>query len=195
MWSRLLFKYMVIGVVGKIGSGKSYFIEYVKDNYKNVITFSCDTIAKKIMDSGESEYTGKDITPYIFFTNEAYQEEIRNKLHPIVFKKIEDNIQKYKNDMMHDNYIFLIESALPSDYMLELCDKLIYIKSDFFDNLARLKENRGYSDNQAKLIFDSQKFYEKFYDKADYIIDNNSNLNRFKDSIKEVMNEICIIRK
>ena len=186
---------MVIGIVGKIGSGKSYFIEYVKDNYKNVITFSCDTIAKKIMDSSESEYTGKDIMPYIFFTNEAYQEEIRNKLHPIVFKKIEDDIQKYKNYMMHDNYIFLIESALPSDYMLELCDKLIYIKSDFSDNLARLKKNRGYSDNQAKLIFDSQKFYEKFYDKADYIIDNNSNLNRFKDSIKEVMNEICIIRK
>lgn len=184
---------MTIGVVGKIGSGKTFFTKYVKDNYESIVVFSSDAIAKEIMESGETSYNGKNIIPYEFFTNEKYQEDVRKNLHPFVFKKIENEIEKLK--IKNSNLIYIIESALPSDYMLDICDKLIYIKSSYKDIYQRLSLHRGYSDNQIKLIYNSQNYYEKFYEKADYVINNSEDLKKFLSSIKEVMDEICVIRE
>ena len=188
---------MVVGLVGKIGSGKSHFVKYILDKYKNIDikVFSCDDIAKELMDSGRTSYKGKNIKPEIFFTDQKLQEEVRNTLHPEVFRTIERLIDECKSEHNSNETLFIIESALPSELMYGLCDKVIYIKSSYDNSSYRLKESRGYIDEQIKLIFDSQRYYEKYYDMADYVIDNNSTLNDFNEKIDEVMNEICFICK
>ena len=264
---------MVLGIVGKIGSGKSTAIEYIKKNY-DAIVFSCDEIAKDIMEKGETDYnpgyTGE------IFINEKKQEECRTLLHPLVFKRIYENICKIMNenniknfsnknnlnenknidflkndsnleykriflnnenisDLKFDNKIhsqrneefnninlnfvnelnlknfenknnffnkknylekiIIIESALPSDEMYKMCDKVIYIDSPYEDRVKRLKESRDYPESKTKLIYDSQEYYEKYYNKADYKIYNNGTKEELEEKIKEVLNEIYITCK
>ena len=190
---------MVIGVVGKIGSGKSAVVKYFKNNCSgfNVVELSCDDIAKELLEDPNLKFNFKNVRAYDFFTNDIYQQEVREKFHPLVFNKIKNMIEQYKSsvDAKGKNTLFIIESALPSALMYEMCDKVIYIKSSFDNSHMRLAKSREYSENQSKVIYDSQKYYEKFYNMADYIIDNNGTKEDFIKKIDEVKDEICIICK
>ena len=258
---------MVLGIVGKIGSGKSTAIEYIKKNY-DAIVFSCDEIAKDIMEKGETDYNPGFAGE--IFTSVKKQEECRTLLHPIVFKRISDNIKKienknnfknilnknnqnldsYNNSLVNSNLLefyrinsnytnkdncisdsatnicnnreqnlinlnilnnsnynnfknknnlseklIIIESALPSDEMYKMCDKIIYIDSPYEDRVKRLKESRDYPESKTKLIYDSQEYYEKYYNKADYKICNNGTKEELEEKVKEVLNEIYITCK
>ncbi|MBR3288667.1 MAG: dephospho-CoA kinase, partial [Lachnospiraceae bacterium] len=78
---------MVIGIVGKIGSGKSEVVDYLHDAY-GAAKFSCDEVAKEIMvEEGYKIDDKQDI-----FTNENILEKIRIELHPKVFSRINENI-------------------------------------------------------------------------------------------------------
>ena len=186
---------MVLGVVGKIGSGKSYFVNYIKNKYQNcdIIVFSCDDIAKELLNSNKTSYKRKDIVPHVFFTNEKLQESVRNTLHPEVFNYIKDEIDKQKSSLEQKKTIYVVESALPNEIMYEICDKVVYIKSSYDNSYSRLKLSRSYTDSEIKLIYNSQLYYEKFYDTADFIIENNGDRDSFELRINEVMNEICFV--
>lgn len=261
---------MVLGIVGKIGSGKSTAIEYVKKNYDSIV-FSCDDIAKDIMEKGENDYNPGFAGE--IFINEKKQEECRTILHPIVFRRICENICRIENEnnfpnknnhingeftkspyytnsnefsrintndlnysnlkccsksnecnyseFQCDNYnkkenlnennfinnnnfkneknftekLIIIESALPSDEMYKMCDKVISIDSPYEDRVKRLKESRDYPESKTKLIYDSQEYYEKYYNKADYKIHNKGTKEELEEKIKEVLNEIYITCK
>lgn len=234
---------MVLGIIGKIGSGKSTVIEYIKRNY-DAIVFSCDDIAKDIMEKGETDYDPGYAGE--IFINEKKQEECRTLLHPLVFKRIyekicrnmnennflnitnknnsklsgktqcqsikesndknlnyvnKDNIMNYlnknnsKNEKNFLEKLIIIESALPNDEMYKMCDKVISIDSPYEDRVKRLKESRDYTESKTKLIYDSQAFYEKYYNKADYKIYNNGTKEELEKKVNEVLNEIYITCK
>lgn len=204
---------MIIGIIGKVGSGKSACVKYLQEHY-DVTVFSCDDIAKELIEKGEVDY--KIGSAYEFFTNESLQAECRKKVHPKVFKKIIENINNFENYIPNnkENTIFfknknnfceqtivrtkktyVIESALPSETLHNICDKVITIYNSYEKKHSLLKEHRDYTDNQTKLIYESQKFYDKYYDKADYKIENNGTKEELLEKLKEVIDEICIICK
>lgn len=238
---------MVLGVVGKIGSGKSAVINYLQDKY-NAISFSCDDIAKEIIsEKGIEGYSSEQV-----FTNMNLQEQIRNNFHPLVFLRIKENLNNLynfleeksqdsvkisnmdlnitnflnKNNLFTENnynnfLIFLndhneihknikenknnflykcellitIESALPNEDMFNICDKMIYVDCPYESRVKRLKDSRGYTETKIRQIFDSQEYYEKFYDRADFKIDNDGTMGELIKKIEEVMNEIYITGK
>ena len=177
---------MIIGIIGKIGSGKSKCLKLIKELYSD-----CDIIAKEILEADDDDkFTFRYLRPYDFFTNNEVQDDVRKNFHPLVFNKIKDMIDKSGRST-----ISLIETALPSELFYNICDKVIYIKVSPENAIKRLKSSRSFTDNQFKVIYDSQKFYEKFYERADYVIDNNDDLDSLKSKLKEVMDEICFICK
>ena len=264
---------MVIGIVGKIGSGKSTVIKYIEKKY-DAIVFSCDEIAKAIMEKGETDYDPGFAGE--IFTSVKKQEECRTLLHPLVFKRICENIctimndnnflnftnknnrnendigdflkkysnlelnrinlnnenknnskldsetqcqgieelndsnlnclnkencmnflnkNNFKNEKNFSEKLIIIESALPNDEMYKMCNKIIYIDSPYEDRVKRLKESRDYPESKTKLIYDSQEYYEKYYNKADYKICNNGTKEELEEKVKEVLNEIYITCK
>lgn len=238
---------MVLGVVGKIGSGKSAVIEYLQEKY-NAISFSCDDIAKEIIrEKGLESYESEQV-----FINKNLQEQIRNNFHPLIFLRINENLNNFYNfieklntyqtetsdmdtninNFLNKNYInsknnfkniknifdklinaynihnsnknnFLnksellitVESALPSNDMFNICDKMIYIDCPYEMRVKRLKDSRGYSETKIKQIYDSQEYYEKFYAKADFKIYNDGTKDELINKIEEVLNEIYITGK
>lgn len=211
---------MVIGIIGRIGSGKSTCIEYLKNKY-GAIVFSCDNIAKDIIEKNETDYV--QVPPVFFFKSEEAQEECRNKIHKLVFDRIEQeilnlhNLNKINNIMCdknnlkkidpnyefdtynlnknHFNELIIIECALPGEKLFKLCDKVICIRNSFEKKAELLLKNRNYTENITKLIFDSQNYYNKFYDRADIVIDNDGTVGELEKKIKEVIDEIYIICK
>lgn len=208
---------MVIGIIGKIGSGKSTCVNCIKEIYGATV-FNCDDIAKEMVKNKEVDY--EVVSGIEFFTNENLQELCRIKLHPIVFSRIKNNINNFinKNNITDDkskksaydvsknilsknnfmNYyeqIFIIETALPGQMLFDMCDKTILIESSFEDKAKWLFDSREYGVGKTKLIYDSQKYYEKFYEMADYKIVNDGNIDGFKKKIKEVIDEICVAGK
>ena len=247
---------MVLGVVGKIGSGKSEIIRYLQDKY-SAISFSCDEIAKRIIEEEGLDIFNSDEV----FTNPNLQEDIRTNFHPLVFSRIFENLNNLSrfillyytnffaafltkeniNNFLNLNNLFteininnfynflnrlcscklddkeylynflnknnfsefnnfyefriIIESALPNDEMFKMCDKTIYIDCAYDIRVKRLKESRGYSEEKVKLIYNSQNFYNKYYDKANFKIDNCGSREELISKVEEVINEICIVSK
>lgn len=181
---------MLLGVMGKIGSGKSTCVKYLYE-IRNFIVYDCDSIAKIMIDNNETEYIKSN--PVEFFTNENLQEKCRNTLHKQVFNKIFD---EYKDEInKNPNVNAVIETALPNQDFLDMCDKTILIDNDLNTKFELLSENRNYGIGKTKLIFNSQKYYEKFYDKADYKIDNNGTEKDLINKFKGVIDEIYFICK
>lgn len=184
---------MVIGVIGKIGSGKSTCVKYIEEKY-GAIVFSCDDIAKELIERDEINYQIKDGSE--FFTNENLQEICRIELHPKVFGRINENITNIlKESSSKNTKIIVVESALPGPMLFDMCDKVILIESSFEDKVKWLFNGREYGIGKTKLIYDSQKYYEKFYDMADKKIINDGDIDSFKKKIEEVMDEICVTCK
>ena len=187
---------MILGIIGKVGSGKTVCVEYLEKEYDAKV-FSCDNIAKEVIDSNETDYV--PLPPLVLFRDEMAQKECREKIHPIVFNRIKKSIEIIENNEKHNNSnlgkLIVVECALPNETFYNICDKVIYIKNSFEDKFKLLKEKRGYSEEIIKQIYNSQKYYDKFYSKANYIIINDGTKQDLERKIKEVIDEIYIICK
>lgn len=183
---------MIIGIIGKVGSGKSAATRYIAEEY-NAKVFSCDEVAKEMIEKHEVDYEIGD--PSEFFKSSDLQEQIRTILHPKVFLRISENIKNIQEQDKTNENIYLIETALPNEYFVDFCDKIICIENTFEKKVELLSEHRGYTESQTKLIYDSQSYYDKFYKEADYVVENNTDKEDLHKKLKEVMDEICIVRK
>lgn len=187
---------MILGITGKVGSGKTACTEFLEKEY-NAKVFSCDKIAKEIIENKITDYI--PISPIDFFNSDTAKEECKEKIHPLVFNRIIDYINKLKKDNKdtneNNNKLLVIECALPNETFYDICDKVIYIENSFDDKIKLLKNKRGYSEEITKLIYNSQKYYDKYYKKADFIITNDTTKNELEKKIKEVVDEIYFIRK
>lgn len=158
---------MIIGITGKAGSGKTALSNMLIDKY-NLIKLECDTIAKDLQEKLDFHINvDKDC-----FIDETEQRRIINEFHPLVWNEIENQIDKYKKSDKYNDVV--IETALPSDRFFDIVDMSLCIKSDYSND--RLKELRQYSDAKINSIITSQKQYEKYYDKCDFLITNNEKL-------------------
>lgn len=187
---------MVIGIIGKIGSGKSFCTRYLVKNY-NAVVISCDEIAKEIIENNETDYV--QTPPFVFFRSKEAQEECRSKIHTKVFEKIQIIINDIHKDSKlnksSNDILIAVECALPNNKLFDICDKVICIINSYQNKVNILKNTRDYSEETTKLIYDSQEYYDKYYNKADKIIINDGTKNDFENKIKEAIDEIYIIRK
>jgi dephospho-CoA kinase len=197
------FKIIVVGIVGKIASGKSMVCSYIEKIRKKVLTLDLDKIAKEIYCEDkkvvqELKYLfGKEIIgpknkikfkvlARKVFSNQGELE----KLNKIMFPLIREKVRKIIDDSSDKNYV-VIDAAILFDCNLHLlCDYVIHVKTERNKRKKFLKnKNKDMTEEDINIRLDGQhlKINNSL---AGYVIENNGSKTNLYKKVKSVLDKI-----
>lgn len=189
----------VIGLTGSIGSGKSTVAGYYRELGARLI--DADMVARKVVEPGEpalkklTEAFGnkilkgdgtlnRKIVAEIVFSNDEKRELLNSIIHPAIFDEINSSIEDYKKEGAD---IVIIEAALLLEKkgLVNLIDKLIVVSIDEETQKKRLLGRGDLTHEQIDARINSQLSNSDKIKHADYIIDNNGNLEETRKQVME----------
>lgn len=176
-------------VTGGIGSGKSEVCRYLAE--KGYPVYNCDLRAKQIYDevpglwdfiSSEFDVSDKkELAAKVFSDSEAL-----NRLESILYPELKKDIVSWKNSLRGP--LAFIESAIASQKTEfdDIYDHLVLV--DAPENV-RLERASKRDNADADAIRKRMNFQQFNTDKADFIIDNNSDLGSLQGKINEILSK------
>ncbi|MCC8150926.1 MAG: dephospho-CoA kinase [Lachnospiraceae bacterium] len=178
-----------IGITGGVGAGKSAILTYIKEHYNSRVMLA-DEIAHDLMEPGNSCYDrlrilfrAEDVwftdgrfdrlkLASVLFSDEHKREALNAVVHPAVKEYVIRQCDLERERGVLD--ILVLEAALLIEEKYDaICDELWYIYTSEENRRARLKKNRGYSDEKVDGIFASQLSEDVFRAHCAEEIDNN----------------------
>ena len=181
----------IIGITGGVGAGKSTVLDHLEKQY-NACVLQADKIGHLVMEPGGICYGqvialfGKQIIKNdktidrkmvsdVVFAHEEMRQKLDDIIHPAVKSYILDKIEEQKKAGCT---LMIVEAALLlEDHYDAFCDKVIRIE--------RLMSSRGYTREKAENIIARQATEGFFREHADYIIQNNGDLDETWRQIEE----------
>lgn len=184
-----------IGITGGVGSGKSKVLAYLEREkgarvcqadlvartlqepgarcYKKIINFFGDGIV------GDSGQIDRKKLGALVFGDEEKLKKLNEIVHPEVKREI---LNLMKEEEERGTKIFVLEAALLTDgFYREILDEIWYIHVDEEVRIRRLRDGRGYTEEQTRSMFASQPPEAVFYRCADKVIENNGS---FEDTCR-----------
>lgn len=193
-------KKIVVGITGSIATGKSIITAYLQQLGFKVI--DADEIVKegkkknnaiyqalvnkfdrKIL-NGNFEIDNQKLATYIYESDEN-REEINQMIHPIVKKNIQEQI-KYTQDTL----IFVSVPLLFESHFEDLCDEIICVYADEEVEINRLMERNHITYEEAILKISKQQPQKEKCEKANYIIDNSSELCYTIEQVERILRKV-----
>lgn len=187
-------KHLIIGITGKIGSGKTTVCKIFQKLGANYIDADKIThnlyipeqkgwekikkyFGEKFLDQKTLKINRKKLRELVF--NKPQKLMLINQIiHPLVFEKIQEEIKKIKNEFV------IIEAILFSKkYLGKLVDKIILIKCP---EEIILKRNKKYPKELIKKVLKIQKNPKN----PDFEIKNNKDKKFLKEQVKEIIKRI-----
>lgn len=192
-------KFLILGITGGAGSGKSTVVEYIERMIPTVF-LHCDVIAHRLMEPGGASYaalvkafgteileeeaseciTGRSPSlkpisrPKLSLVAMATKESrmrLNELTHPLVQQEVERELERLTREEFHG--VAIIEAALLIEAGYKsICDFLWYVHAPIDHRIRRMKEKRGYSDEKIANILAGQLSEEEFFSEADVIIEN-----------------------
>lgn len=188
-----------IGITGGIGAGKSTVLKYMESRL-DACVLEADKIGHLVMEPGQPCYDeilglfGKDIIKIdktidrkrvsdVVFCNGEMLAKLNGIIHPAVKAYIR---RRLKEEQSHGRRLAVVEAALLlEDHYEAFCDEVWYIHTDREIRISRLMESRGYTREKAESIIRSQASEEFFRAHADYVIENNGDLQKTYEQIEK----------
>ncbi len=189
-----------VGVLGGIGSGKSFIAKLFKQPI-----FNADHEVKLIYKKNKKCFKSlKKKIPYFIKSFpikkveliKAINKDKRNLakissiVHPLVRKKMKIFLRKNNNKKM----VILDVPLLIENKLNKKNDILIFIKSNKKNVLKRLKKRPNFDANILKELQNKQSDLLKKRKLANYIVDNNFSQNIMRKKIKLLKNKILYER-
>ena len=189
----------IIGIAGGVGAGKSTVLDHLEKQY-NACVLQADKIGHLVMEPGGICYGqvialfGKQIIKNdktidrkmvsdVVFAHEEMRQKLDDIIHPAVKSYILDKIEEQKKAGCT---LMIVEAALLlEDHYDAFCDKVWYIHTDQEIRIERLMSSRGYTREKAENIIARQATEGFFREHADYIIQNNGDLDETWRQIEE----------
>ena len=189
----------IIGITGGVGAGKSTVLDHLEKQY-NACVLQADKIGHLVMEPGGICYGqvialfGKQIIKNdktidrkmvsdVVFAHEEMRQKLDDIIHPAVKSYILDKIEEQKKAGCT---LMIVEAALLlEDHYDAFCDKVWYIHTDQEIRIERLMSSRGYTREKAENIIARQATDGFFREHADYIIQNNGDLDETWRQIEE----------
>ena len=189
----------IIGITGGVGAGKSTVLDHLEKQY-NACVLQADKIGHLVMEPGGICYGqvialfGKQIIKNdktidrkmvsdVVFAHVEMRQKLDDIIHPAVKSYILDKIEEQKKAGCT---LMIVEAALLlEDHYDAFCDKVWYIHTDQEIRIERLMSSRGYTREKAENIIARQATEGFFREHADYIIQNNGDLDETWRQIEE----------
>ncbi len=190
----------VIGIVGRIGAGKTTVANIISELKENTLAIDVDKVAKNIykMDEnvlkeikssfGDDVFDGGNLVFRRLGQKVFSDSSELKKLNRIMFPLIRNEV-KNMIDSSHDKNLIVIDAAVLFDCKLDLlCDYIIQVKAEKRKR-KKLLIKKGLPEGEANLKLKGQKI--KINKKlVDFLIVNNSNLENLKIKVKETLGQI-----
>ena len=185
-----------VGVIGGIGSGKSFISKLFKSPvfnadreveilYKN--SWECyKKLRKKLPRFVKSFPISKSQLIKAINEDKKNLKKISSVVHPLVRKKMKLFLNKNKESKI----IILDIPLLIENKLYNKKDILIFVKSNQNNVINRLKKRKNYN---AKILLNLRKNQTKLLKKrklANYIVDNNFSVNIMRKKINSLKNKI-----
>lgn len=183
---------LVVGLTGKIGSGKSTVAQIFDELGARII--DVDKIGHEVLqmqdvkDSlkkvfGEKIFDGSDIDrkklASIVFSDSQKLAILEQVVHPMMRKKVKEQLDSLSG-------VIIIDAAILHRLKLdELCDLVITVVAPTNKIVERLKA-KGLSENEIYQRLSSQKDVTN----TDYVIVNDSDLLSLREKIKDFYNKV-----
>lgn len=187
---------MVIGVTGNTGTGKSLTCEFFEEWGARLI--SCDEIGKEVLkephiikkieeefeETVERGEVNSEKLGSIVFTDRNKLAKLNKIVHPELLKRLKSNIENSNAE------ILVVDAALIFEWEIEnWFDFIILVISSREIKFKRLKE-QGISDAIIKGRLESQSNSKKLLEYADFVIENEGNIESLKKKAKKIWNHI-----
>ena len=184
-----------VGIVGDIGSGKSY----VAQNFGCPV-FNADYEVAKLYQKNKKIFIKlkKSLPKYIFsfpiekkeisnaiLANKNNLNKIIKIVHLEIKKKMNFFLKRYKNSK-----IVILDIPLLLENKINNYDILVYVQSKRSDILKRLKKRKNFNQKLLKKFKTMQLPISYKQKKSNFTIKNNFTKKSVNDDIKNILNEI-----
>lgn len=186
---------MVIGITGNSGTGKSEIAKLLAKKI-NAEIINADLVAKKLSEPGNIynekiiELFGEEILENkklnrkklaeIVYNNSQKRELLNNLTYIYVGNEIKHMVKLTKNQNVILDVPLLFESGLD-----KICGFTIAVLADEKTKVERICKRDGIDENTAKSRLSIQAKIEYYKTRANYILENNGDLNEIN------LEEIC----
>lgn len=194
----------IIGITGKMGSGKTTASCYINSKLENSVVLNVDDIAKKIYLSNKELLTklkqcfGNEVflcdneinyrkLGKLVFNDCKQMKKLNELMFPLIYEEVKDYILKNKGKK---KFIIIDAAVLFDAGLYNFCDKIILVKSNFKRRKKFLEnKNINISEKEIDERLRGQKI-KIINDKVDYIINNNSDITKFYNNLNKIINEL-----
>jgi len=191
-------KKLLIGITGGIGSGKSIVSSILEsigycvlksDLTAKEIMQSNEEVKKKIIEAfGKEAYSdGKLNTKYLaekVFSSKENVEKINSIVHPFTIKK---NLEQAEKEFRKSDIVFIESPLIFEANIQKYFDYVILIYSDEQSRIKRVMERDKVTEEKVRQRMQFQIPDEKKKDWADFVIENNSNIEELKKRVNFVL--------
>ncbi|GGP05584.1 dephospho-CoA kinase [Cloacibacterium rupense] len=190
----------IIGLTGGIGSGKSTVAEFIEEMGYPV--YNSDFWAKELVNIdenlkhriisllGENSYDedGEYNRPYvasIVFENEELLLELNKIIHPAVKEHFENWVNAQNSEFVFKETALLFELKLN-----ESCYQSILVTAEDNIRIKRVMDRDQKTYREIEAIMQKQMPEKDKIKKADFVIENNSDLETLKSFTKQTIKEL-----
>lgn len=198
---------VIIGITGGIGSGKSTVANWIREEGYTVL--SSDDIARELMSTnaelksiliasfGEEIYLEDGglnkslLSSLIFDSHNPQVKKVNQIVHPYVIEHIMNTLEELAEA---GNKLLFVESALMFESgMAEGYDYIITVHTDEEKVIERVQKRSNMSEEKIRTIMKSQLNPIEKKKLADFVIDNNGNLEVLRHSFEAIFGIIQIL--
>ena len=198
-------KIKIIGLTGGIGSGKTTVAKLLES--KGYSVYYSDIRAKEIVNNNaflkiriiqllgdkaydqDGKYNRKWVAQKIF-NNEKLLLELNKIIHPAVRDDFEFWVKEQKADFVFKETALLFELNLDKN-----CFKTILVTADESLRIKRVMERDGKTCQEVKNIIQKQMSEQEKRKRADFIIENNTDLESLRNEVDIILFELNKIDK
>lgn len=189
----------IIGLMGNSGSGKSTVAEYLREKGAEIV--DADEISHQLCELGQPGLVAikKAFEPYYFnddgslnrkrlgrlvFADPNQLEKLESILHPLIKKRLEQEIKKAKSDIVIVDCALLTKVGLHNDV-----DEVWLVMSDVDHKISRIMQRDGISVEDAVNRLKSQEEEVSLTRYADRVIHNNGTQEEVYRQVEEYLND------